>query len=112
MSEPATEGQQATQPKPKSSRKKSTASRKKSTASRKATTSRKTASRKTVSRKTAARERKTQPLSAALISRVKKASKSGKTLQEIADSLNRSKETTARGLPWTTQNVWHVLKRK
>lgn len=93
----------------RSSAKRSSAKRgtaKRSTAKRGA------AKKSTAARKSGTRERKTQPLSAALVKRVKTLSKGGKTLQEIADSLNKSKETTARGLPWTTQNVWHVLRRK
>ncbi len=69
-------------------------------------------SKKAAAAKPKARERKTQPLKPALIKRVHQMSAKGKKLQEIADALNKSGETTARGLPWTTQNVWHVLRRK
>jgi hypothetical protein len=111
MSEPNAEvqtSQSVATPKRASTKRAST---KKSTPKR-GTVKRGTATKSTTARKSSTRERKTQPLSAALIKRVKSLSKNGKTLQEIADALNKSKETTARGLPWTTQNVWHVLRRK
>lgn len=104
---------------PASSRKRSSAKR--STAKRgsakRSSAKRGTAKRSNVKRgaskkSSAARTPKTKPLSAALIKRVKTMSKNEKTLQEIADALNKSGERTARGKKWTTQNVWHVLRRK
>lgn len=81
---------------------------------RKRAASKKSTAKKATPRKAASksRERKTQALKPALIKRVHTMSSKGKKLQEIADALNKSGEKTARGLPWTTQNVWHVLRRK
>lgn len=68
----------------------------------------------TLTQKPKATKPKTEAKSAipkSTVTRIKKLAKAGKSQQEIAEALNKSKLVTPRGKPWTQQNVWRILHR-